>query len=79
MAFACRPCWSVRMHGWGTFDHTLLDHTSILKFIEENWDIPSLATSGCKGEQYLLWRLTFPCLRARRILVSDHAGSTGST
>jgi phospholipase C len=33
----------------GHIDHTLLDHTSILKFIEENWDIPSLATRDAKA------------------------------
>jgi len=27
----------------GFVDHTLLDHTSVLKFIEENWGIPPLA------------------------------------
>jgi phospholipase C len=27
----------------GYVDHTLLDHTSVLKFIEENWGIPPLA------------------------------------
>lgn len=33
----------------GHIDHTLLDHTSILKFIEENWNIPSLAERDAKA------------------------------
>ncbi|HEX9388636.1 MAG TPA: alkaline phosphatase family protein [Anaerolineales bacterium] len=33
----------------GHIDHTLLDHTSILKFIEENWDIAPLATRDAKA------------------------------
>ena len=33
----------------GHIDHTLLDHTSILKFIEENWDIPPLAERDAKA------------------------------
>jgi len=33
----------------GHIDHTLLDHTSILKFIEENWGIPPLAERDAKA------------------------------
>ncbi len=33
----------------GHIDHTLLDHTSILKFIEENWDIPPLAERDARA------------------------------
>jgi phospholipase C len=33
----------------GHIDHTLLDHTSILKFIEENWSIPPLAERDAKA------------------------------
>jgi phospholipase C len=33
----------------GFIDHTLLDHTSILKFIEENWSIPPLAQRDAKA------------------------------
>jgi phospholipase C len=33
----------------GYIDHTLLDHTSILKFIEENWNIPPLALRDAKA------------------------------
>src|SRR5512138_928673 len=33
----------------GHIDHTLLDHTSILKFIEENWNISPLAERDAKA------------------------------
>jgi len=33
----------------GQIDHTLLDHTSILKFIEGNWGIPPLAERDAKA------------------------------
>ncbi|RPJ23467.1 MAG: hypothetical protein EHM33_20850, partial [Chloroflexi bacterium] len=33
----------------GHIDHTQLDHTSILKFIEENWDIPPLAERDARA------------------------------
>jgi phospholipase C len=36
----------------GQIDHTLLDHTSILKFIEENWDIPPLADRDAKANNF---------------------------
>ncbi|HLO18551.1 MAG TPA: alkaline phosphatase family protein [Anaerolineales bacterium] len=36
----------------GLIDHTLLDHTSILKFIEENWDIPPLAVRDAKANNF---------------------------
>ena len=36
----------------GYIDHTLLDHTSILKFIEENWDIPPLAERDAKSNRF---------------------------
>jgi phospholipase C len=36
----------------GHVDHTLLEHTSILKFIEENWDIPPLAVRDAKANNF---------------------------
>jgi len=36
----------------GFIDHTLLDHTSILKFIEENWNIPPLAERDAKANNF---------------------------
>ncbi len=36
----------------GYIDHTLLDHTSILKFIEENWNIPPLAQRDAKANNF---------------------------
>ena len=36
----------------GRIDHTLLDHTSILKFIEENWSIPPLAERDAKANNF---------------------------
>jgi len=36
----------------GRIDHTLLDHTSILKFIEENWNIPPLAERDAKANNF---------------------------
>ena len=37
----------------GYIDHTLLDHTSLLKFIEENWEIPPLAERDAKANNFL--------------------------
>ncbi len=37
----------------GYIDHTQLDHTSILKFIEENWDIQPLAERDAKANNFL--------------------------
>jgi phospholipase C len=37
----------------GYVDHTLLDHTSILKFIEENWNIPPLAERDSKANNFV--------------------------
>ena len=36
----------------GYVDHTLLDHTSLLKFIEENWDIPPLAQRDARANNF---------------------------
>jgi len=36
----------------GYIDHTLLDHTSILKFIEQNWNIPPLAERDAKANNF---------------------------
>lgn len=36
----------------GHVDHTLLDHTSMLKFIEENWNIPPLAERDAKANNF---------------------------
>ncbi len=33
----------------GQINHTFLDHTSILKFIEQNWNIPALAERDAKA------------------------------
>jgi phospholipase C len=38
----------------GYIDHTQLDHTSILKFIETNWNIPALAERDAKANNFLL-------------------------
>jgi phospholipase C len=37
----------------GHVDHTQLDHTSILKFIEANWNIPALAERDAKANNFL--------------------------
>jgi phospholipase C len=37
----------------GHIDHTLLDHTSILKFIESNWDIPPLGERDANANNFL--------------------------
>jgi phospholipase C len=37
----------------GHIDHTQLEHTSILKFIEENWNIPPLAARDAKANNFL--------------------------
>ena len=37
----------------GYIDHTQLDHTSILKFIEENWGIEPLAARDAKANNFL--------------------------
>jgi len=37
----------------GYIDHTQLDHTSILKFIEENWEIEPLAERDAKANNFL--------------------------
>jgi phospholipase C len=36
----------------GHVDHTLLEHTSVLKFIEANWNIPPLATRDAKANNF---------------------------
>ncbi|MDD1751317.1 MAG: alkaline phosphatase family protein, partial [Methanothrix sp.] len=36
----------------GHVDHTQLEHTSILKFIEENWNIPPLAVRDAKANNF---------------------------
>jgi phospholipase C len=37
----------------GYIDHTQLDHTSILKFIQENWEIEPLAERDAKANNFL--------------------------
>ena len=37
----------------GHVDHTQLDHTSILKFIEANWNIPALAERDARANNFL--------------------------
>lgn len=37
----------------GYVDHTVLDHTSMLKFIEANWNIPPLAQRDGKANNFL--------------------------
>jgi phospholipase C len=54
----------------GHIDHTLLDHTSILKFIEENWDIPSLATRDAKANN-ITSAFDFSMAPRPAILISD--------
>ncbi len=54
----------------GHIDHTLLDHTSILKFIEENWDIPSLATRDAKANN-ITSAFDFSMTPRPAMLVSD--------
>ena len=54
----------------GHIDHTLLDHTSILKFIEENWDIPPLAERDAKANN-LTSAFDFSAAPRPPILVSD--------
>jgi phospholipase C len=36
----------------GRIDHTLLDHPSLLKFIEQNWNIPPLADRDAKANNF---------------------------
>jgi len=54
----------------GHIDHTLLDHTSILKFIEENWNIPPLAERDAKANN-LTSAFDFSMAPRPPILVSD--------
>ncbi|MEO7841546.1 MAG: alkaline phosphatase family protein [Anaerolineales bacterium] len=37
----------------GHVDHTQLDHTSVLKFIEANWNIPALAERDARANNFL--------------------------
>jgi phospholipase C len=37
----------------GHIDHTQLDHTSVLKFIETNWNIPALAERDARANNFL--------------------------
>ncbi len=37
----------------GTIDSTILDFTSVLKFIEENWNLPSLAERDAKANSFV--------------------------
>jgi phospholipase C len=37
----------------GYIDNTVLDFTSVLKFIEENWNVPPLATRDAKANNFL--------------------------
>jgi phospholipase C len=37
----------------GYIDNTVLDFTSILKFIEQNWDVPSLAQRDAKANNFV--------------------------
>jgi phospholipase C len=54
----------------GQIDHTLLDHTSLLKFIEENWDIPPLAARDAKANN-ITSAFDFSMTPRPPILVSD--------
>ena len=54
----------------GHIDHTLLDHTSILKFIEENWDIPPLAERDAQANN-ISSAFDFSMAPRPAILVSD--------
>ncbi len=53
----------------GHIDHTLLDHTSILKFIEENWNIQPLAARDAKANN-LTSAFDFSMIPRPPILVS---------
>jgi len=37
----------------GSIDHTVLDFTSVLKFIEENWNLKPLATRDAKARSFM--------------------------
>jgi len=39
---ASRPCWSVPYARKGQINHTVLDYTGALKFIESNWKLAPL-------------------------------------
>jgi phospholipase C len=54
----------------GHIEHTLLDHTSLLKFIEENWDIPSLAERDAKANN-ITPAFDFSMSPRPAILISD--------
>ena len=54
----------------GHIDHTLLDHTSILKFVEENWHIAPLATRDAKANN-ITSAFDFSMTPRPAILVSD--------
>jgi phospholipase C len=54
----------------GHIDHTLLDHTSILKFIEENWGIAPLAERDAKANN-ITSAFDFSMTPRPAILVSD--------
>jgi len=64
-ALLVSPC--ARM---GHIDHTLLGHTSILKCIEENWDIPSLATRDANANN-ITSAFDFSMTPRPAMLVSD--------
>jgi len=55
----------------GFIDHTLLDHTSILKFIEENWNIPPLAQRDAKANN-LTSAFDFQSVARPPVLVSSN-------
>jgi phospholipase C len=37
----------------GHIDHTQLEHTSVLKFIEDNWNVPPLAARDAKANDFI--------------------------
>ena len=48
-ASACPPCWSAPYARQGQVDHTVLDYTSALKFIEQNWRLGPLADRDARS------------------------------
>jgi phospholipase C len=42
----------------GYVDHTVLDHTSSLKFIEQNWGVPPLSTRDAAADSFI-WAFDF--------------------
>ena len=48
-ASASRPCWSAPYARKGQVNHTVLDYTSALKFIEQNWRVAPLTSRDAQA------------------------------